>query len=90
MGYILGGSLTRLKTLVYKINGVIKRNGELNPGIIPTTRRGDFWCKHFCDWLTDFRNGIYTLLLVRKVVYLKINHVCMMSTCCAFTIIISL
>ena len=42
MGYILVGSLTRLKTLVYKINGAkyikvyIKHNGELNPGIIPS------------------------------------------------------
>ena len=41
MGYILVGSLTSLKTLVYKINGAkyikvdIKYNGELNPGIIP-------------------------------------------------------
>ena len=41
MGYILVGSLTRLKTLVYKINGAeyiqvyIQHNGELNPGIIP-------------------------------------------------------
>ena len=41
MGYILVGSLTRLKTLVYKINGAeyikvyIKYNGELNPGVIP-------------------------------------------------------
>ena len=40
-GYILVGSLTRLKTLVYKINGAeyikvyIKHNGELNPGVIP-------------------------------------------------------
>ena len=57
---------------------------------LATTRGGDFWCKHSFDWLTDFRNGIYTLGLVRKVVYLKINRVCMMSTCCAFTIIISL
>ena len=37
----LYGSLTRLKTLVYKINGAkyikvyMKHNGELNPGIIP-------------------------------------------------------
>ena len=41
MGYILVGSLTRLKTLVYKINGAeyikvyMKHNGELNPGIVP-------------------------------------------------------
>ena len=41
MSYILVGSLTRLKTLVYKINGAeyikvyIKQNGELNPGVIP-------------------------------------------------------
>ena len=41
MSYILVGSLTRLKTLVYKINGAeytkvyIKHNGELNPGVIP-------------------------------------------------------
>ena len=41
MGYILVGSLTRLKTLVYKINGAeyikvyIKHNGELNPDVIP-------------------------------------------------------
>ena len=41
MGYILVGSLTRLKTSVYKINGAeyikvyIKHNEELNPGIIP-------------------------------------------------------
>ena len=41
MGYILAGSLTRLKTLVYEINGAeyievyIKHNGELNPGVVP-------------------------------------------------------
>ena len=41
MGYILVGSLTRLKTSVYKINRAeyikvyIKRNEELNPGILP-------------------------------------------------------
>ena len=43
VGYILVGSLTRLKTSEYKINGAeyikvdIKRNGELNPGVIPLT-----------------------------------------------------
>ena len=43
MGYILVGSLIRLKTLVYKINGAeyikvyIKHNGELNPGVLPKT-----------------------------------------------------
>ena len=41
MGYILVGSLIRLKTLVYKTNGAeyvkvyIKHNRELNPGVIP-------------------------------------------------------
>ena len=46
MGYILVGSLARLKTLVYKINGAeyikvcIKHNGELNPGVIPSCRVG--------------------------------------------------
>ena len=41
MGYILVGSLARLKTWIYEINGAeykkvyIKHNGELNPGIIP-------------------------------------------------------
>ena len=37
MSYILVGSLTRSKTLVYKINGAeyIKHNGKLNPGVIP-------------------------------------------------------
>ena len=45
MGYILVGSLTRLKTLVYKINGAeyrkfyMKHNGELNPGVVPTSPR---------------------------------------------------
>ena len=42
MGYILVGRLTRLKTLVYKINAAeyvkvyIKHNGELNSGVVPT------------------------------------------------------
>ena len=42
MGYILVGSLTRLKTLVYQMNGAkcikvyIKHNGELNPRIVPS------------------------------------------------------
>ena len=41
MGYILVGSLTRLKKSVYKINGAeyvkvyIKHNGKLNPEVIP-------------------------------------------------------
>ena len=48
MGYILVGSLTRLKTLAYKINGAeyikvyIKHNGELNPGIIPLSTADKF------------------------------------------------
>ena len=42
MGYILVGRLTRLKTLVYKINAAeyvkvhIKHNGELNSGVVST------------------------------------------------------
>ena len=55
MSYILVGSLTRLKTLVYKINGAeyiqvyIKHNGELNPGIIPNSSKMST-CKILSKW----------------------------------------
>ena len=60
MGYILVGSLTRLKTLVYKINGAeyikvyIKHNGELNPGIIPMLLQNSV----NSDWLFNTQSKV--------------------------------
>ena len=59
MSYILVGSLTRLKTLVYKINGAeyiqvyIKHNGELNPGIIPNSSK-----MSTCKILSKLQNNL--------------------------------
>ena len=58
MGYILAGSLTRLKTLVYEINGVeyikvyTKHNGELNPGVVPNSGK--------CQLAKSSQNGKIT------------------------------